>query len=124
VRAIVRAELPRDGGAQDSDALQRITTRLQKGLSKLIGSAGFDVLLARSILLARRAHPALAGVTAGPGGVLACGDNAARDGVALQDRAVEIVSQFVELLASLVGEDLAMDLVRGIWPEAAEKETK
>lgn len=52
VRLVVRVELARGGGAKDSDIAQRIISRLHPELGKLIGPAGFDVLLARSLVLA------------------------------------------------------------------------
>jgi hypothetical protein len=124
VKAVVRAELSRGGGVEDSGVAQRITMRLHKELGKLIGPAGIDVLLARSIVLARRAHPVLARITAGPGGTLAGLDDAALEAAELQEGAMAIVSHFFELLVSLIGEDLAMDLVRGVWPAAEEEEDR
>jgi len=96
-------------------------TRLYQQLGKLVGSAGFDVLLARSLVLARRTNPALAGVTAGPGGTLAGLDDPARDGAELQQGAMSIVAHFIELLVVLIGEDLGMRLLRDVWPGAAEE---
>jgi hypothetical protein len=123
VRAVVRTELARTGGARDCDAVQLVMVRLHKELERLIGRLGFDVMFGRSLLLARRAHPALAGITTGPGGTLAGLDGVAHDSVALDDGAIAIVSHFVELLATLIGEDLAMHLLRNVWP-AVEKEEK
>jgi hypothetical protein len=117
VQAVARAELARGDGADAADVAQRILTRLHQSLVKLIGSAGFDVLIARSLVLARRAHPALAGVTVGPGGRLTGVDDTA---MALQEGAMSVVSHFMELLVVLIGEDLAMRLVRNVWPAAAE----
>jgi hypothetical protein len=121
--AIVRAERARDGG-HDSSAVQRVMTRIHSELGKVLGPAGVDVLLARSVVLARRAHPVLAGITAGPGGALAGLDEAALQGAALQEGSVAIVAHFIELLATLIGEDLAMGLVRNVWPEAVEGEER
>ncbi len=118
----MRAELSRGGGEQDSGIAQRITMRLHKELRKLLGPAGIDVLLARSVVLARRTHPVLARITAGSGGTLTGLDNAALDGAELREGAMASVSHFIELLVSLIGEELAMDLVRGIWPAAAAEE--
>ncbi len=123
VRAVVRAELARTGGARDCDAVQLVMVRLHNELGRLIGRAGFDVLFARSLLLARRAHPALAAITTGPGGTLAGLDSVAQDSVALNDGAIAIASHFVELLVTLIGEDLAMHLLRNVWP-AVEKGEK
>jgi hypothetical protein len=124
VKAVVRAELSHGGGVEDSGIAQRITMRLHKELGKLIGPAGIDVLLARSVVLARRTHPVLAGITAGSGGTLAGLDDAALEGAELQEGAVAIVSHFIELLVTLIGEDLAMDLVRSVWPAAVEEEDR
>jgi hypothetical protein len=124
VRVVVRAEFARSSDANDSDVAQRIIFRLHSGLGKLIGPVGFDVLLARSLVLAQRTHPVLAGITAGAGGTLAGLDEATRDAAALQEAAMAIVSHVIELLVVLIGEDLAMRLVRGVWPEAAEEEKR
>jgi hypothetical protein len=118
VRAVVRIEVERGG---DGHVIQRVMMRLHDGLWKLIGPGGFDVLLARSVVLARKDHPVLAGVSAGPGGTLPGIDDAARDGAALQCGAVAIASGFIELLVRLVGEALAMRLVRGVWPGLEEE---
>jgi hypothetical protein len=122
VDAVARAE--RADGADDFDVAERIMKRLYQQLSKVVGPAGFDVVLARSIVLARRAHPALSGITAGAGGVLRGVDDAARDRLALQGGALAIAEHFVELLAVLIGEDLAMRLLRDVWPRVAEEHKK
>jgi hypothetical protein len=120
VTAVVRAELAR-GGAHDSDVAQRILTRLCQALGPLIGPAGFDVLLARSLVFTRRAHPVLAGITAGPGGTITGLDEAARASIAGQESAIAIVSHFSELLVMLIGEDLAMRLLHNVWPGVEEE---
>lgn len=119
----MRAERSR-GGGDDGVVAQRIAARLHEELARVIGSAGLDVLFRRSLVLARRAHPALAGVTAGPRGALAGLDDGARDRRALGEGATAVVAHFMELLVVLIGEDLAMRLVRDLWPEAAEEMTK
>jgi hypothetical protein len=125
VMAVARAELAVGGGAHDFELAQRILVRLHQELGKLIGSAGFDVLLARSVVLARRVHPILSGITAGPGGTLVVGGGAARDDAAsLREGAMAIVSCFIELLVNLIGEDLAMGLLRNVWPATAEETKK
>jgi hypothetical protein len=109
--SVVGAALARGDGAQD------ITARLYESLANLVGSAGFDVLLARSLVLARRVHPFLAAVTVGPGGTLS-GLGEASDPPSVEQGTVAIVSYFIELLAVLIGEDLTIHLVRDVWPEA------
>src|ERR1700733_12828715 len=110
VRTIPPGERARNPGSLDSDAAQRIVRQFHEKLVKLIGPSGFDTLLARSIVLARRGHPILAGDVAGPEGSLA-GLDAAHGGSALQEGAVAIVSNFMELLVALISEDLAIRLV-------------
>jgi hypothetical protein len=124
VSAVVHAEIERSGGAHDSDLTQRIMTRLHHELGKVIGPAGLDVLLARALLLARRAHPLLARITAGPGGTLAGFDEAAPSTVALQESATAIVAHFIELMVVLIGEDLAIRLLNDVWPALEEDEKK
>lgn len=101
---------------------QRIMVGLHDGLWKLIGSAGFDVLVERSLVLARKDHPVLAGTNAGRGGALPGLEDAAGDPDARELGAVAIVTHFIELLVTLIGEDLAMRLVREVWPGLEEEE--
>ena len=124
-KAIARAERERGGGASNANVAQRVLSRIHTELGKVIGPAGFDVLLARALVLARRGHPVLTGVAAQPGGKLTGFDDAARDAAALEDGAMAIVAAFIELLVVLVGRDLAERLVRNVWPAAQmEKEEK
>jgi hypothetical protein len=127
VDAVVRDELARHAGAQGVEVVQHITTRLHGELGRLIGPTGFDVLLGRSLVLARRGHPALAGITIGPGGAIVGLDATSGEvpnAVGLQEGAVAIVSHFIELLVVLIGEDLAMRLVGDVWPGMADEEKK
>jgi len=121
VGAVVRAEFARAGDAHDADVAQRIMVRLHGALGKLIGPAGFDVLVARSLVVARRAHPVLVGIMAGPGGTFIGFDKGERDRVALQEGAMAIVAHFIELLVVLIGEDLTMRLLRDVWPTVEEE---
>jgi hypothetical protein len=118
VSAILRAEQERGG---EGHAAQRVLLRLHEGLWKLIGRAGFDVLLARALVLAQKDHPVLVGVRAGPDGTLAGFDAAPRENDEFRAGATAIVSRFVELLVVLVGEDLAMRLLRDICPELRQE---
>ena len=120
--AVVRAEFAR--AAHDFDVIQRIMTRLHQELGKLIGPAGFDVMLARSLVLTRRAHSLPTGITVGPGGTLTGFDQTGRDAGALQESIGAVVSHFIELLVNLIGEELAMHLLRDLWPAAAEEGKK
>jgi hypothetical protein len=122
VHAAAGAELELGGDEQGSAAAQRILLRLHHQLAELIGSAGFDVLLARSLALAQRAHPALARITAGPNGRLEGLPDFGREGARLDAEMLAIVCHFVELLVTLLGEDLAMRMIRDMWPAVADGE--
>lgn len=121
-RAIVRAETA-NGGVRGYEGAQRALARLHQQLGKLIGPVGFDVLVARSLVVARRAHPKLCGIGTGRGGVLLGLDAVpAEDAEELDEAATAVVAQLMELLVSLIGVDLAMTLLRDVWPTAAEPE--
>ena len=123
VKGVAHAERARGGSADGVDVAQRILTRLHEELGKLIGSAGFDILVARALVLARRTHPVLDGVTASPDGRLTV-EATASDPAALQEGSLATVEHFMELLVVLIGEDLAMRLVRNIWPAASHGDKK
>ncbi|HLK35493.1 MAG TPA: hypothetical protein VKU41_01990 [Polyangiaceae bacterium] len=124
VKAAARVELARSAGAHEPAVAGRMLVRLHQELAKVMGPAAFDVILARALVLARRAHPVLAGVTAGPSGAITGLDDATGDGVARQEGGMAIVTHFIEFLATLLGEDLAMRLVGEIWRGAAEEEER
>jgi hypothetical protein len=123
-QAIARVERGLAGEKRGCAVAQRIFTRMHQQLGKLVGPAGFDVLLGRALVLARRVRPGLAGVTSGPGGKLEGLAELARERAALDDDAMAIVSHFIELLVSLIGEDLAVRMTRDIWPAVADEETR
>ena len=124
VRRVVLAELARrDEGSSESHVAQRIMVRLHRELRILVGTAGFDVLLSRALVLAQRSRPSLAGITNGPDGTLRGLEGAARDDDGRrrdEEAAIAIVSHFIELLVTLIGEDLAMRLVKDLWPANEE----
>jgi len=119
VRAVAEIERA-DGAGADAEIASRVVMRLHQELSNLIGPGGFDVLLARSVVLARRTHPALAEVTAGPAGALTGLDAASSDAV-LGEGAIALVAHFIDLLATLIGEDFAIALLRKVWPAVEEQ---
>ena len=122
VRTVADAELARGGGTSDSDAAQQIMKRLYDELATLLGPAGFDALVARSLMLARRVHPTLAGVSVASGGTLVGLGDPPGERVERAQGALAIVAHFIELLVVLVGADLTMVLMRDIWPLPAEEE--
>lgn len=123
VRAVASAELAR-GSPPGLELAQRLLTCLHHDLGKLIGSHAFDVLLGRSVVLARRAYPVLAAVASIPEAKLTVLGSASATDDSLGEGALAIVSHFIELLAVLIGEDLAMRLVHDVWPAVMEEERR
>jgi hypothetical protein len=90
-----------------------ILTKLHATLGKLIGTHGFDVVLARALTLAQREEPSLRNAVVEPGGTLTGMDAAPAD----RERGlIAILSHLVELLMRFIGEDLAGRVVRDTWP--------
>ena len=65
----------------------------------------------------------LGNVTAGRGGALAGLDAPGLPAAALQEAEVLIIAHFIELLVTLIGEDLALGLVGNVWREAAASQS-
>lgn len=110
---LVGAEFARNANAE------LIAIRLHESLAKLVGASGFEVLLARALVLAKKDHPVLVDVVAGPGGKLAGLGEPSSDRVAVEQAGVAIVAYFIELLVVLMGPDLTMRLVHEVEQEAS-----
>jgi hypothetical protein len=121
VDAAARAERARDGAMPANPVAERLLAQLYRQLGKLIGTAGFDALLRRSLVLARRTRPALLGITSAAGGKLEGLDADVPERAGLDEDALTIVAQFIELLATLIGEELAMRVLRELWPATSNR---
>lgn len=117
--AVVATELSRSGAGHEASVAERSMVRLHEHFGKLIGPTGFDVLLARSLVLARRAHPLLSSCEAGFGGQLSWLPDAVNDSdrASAESAAVVLLAHLFELLARLLGEELSMRLVHDVWPD-------
>ena len=115
-----RQELP-DLQAREAlvAATQRTSDTLRLRLSKTIGMTGFQVLLARTLNLAKADYTWLTPVTAEQDGTLT-GLGAAAEGQPLPEASAgfaAILAHLLGLLALFIGEDLTRRLVRQGWPE-------
>ena len=98
-------------GGQDVEVI--ILTKLQTTLGKLIGTHGFDAVLARALTLAKREEASLVNAVVEPGGAL----TGLADSPPDRERGlIVILSHLVELLMRFIGEDLAGRVVRDTWP--------
>ncbi len=116
--AVTAAAVVSGGAASPSAGVsveQAVMSALYDGLSKLIGSNGLDALVARALRMARASEPTLSEVSAAPGGELA---GLVSDPVARERGLALLLAHVFELLMRFIGEDLAMRLIRDVWPDA------
>jgi hypothetical protein len=105
-----------------ADAAERACQKLCRRLSRLVTDAGYQALLARALHLARADYPFLDGVrassTAGP-----CLDglNDRLQGVddsTASEALAAVLSGVIGLRATFIGENLALNLIRDVWPDS------
>jgi hypothetical protein len=112
------------GGRSDAVALAeaaaRANQRLRQHLCKLVGPAGFHALVSRALVLAKGEYPVLQGVT-----VNADGDLSGMAAVPLDQNwqnehlpaLSAVLANFLWLLVTFIGDDLALRLVQDLWPD-------
>lgn len=109
------------------DAAERAYQKLCQRLAQLVTMAGSHALLARALHLARVEFPFLEGVRPCPPPEFCL------EGVRERVRGVEptmaqhglasILASLIGLLVTFIGEDLALRLVRDVWPDVPLAET-
>ena len=106
-------EGPLQGAADDPTAqAMRVFERLRVALARFAGSDSFASLVRRAFVLARADEPALDQVSIKANGSLEGLDQITSDAV------VAIISHFLGLLVTFIGEPLTLRLVREAWPDA------
>lgn len=90
-----------------------VCEKLRAALTRVAGVEAFDALMRRSLVLARADVPALKDVTVGGDG---CVNGLEEAGT---NAGIELTAQFLWLLATFIGEPIAIWLVSETWP--AEK---
>jgi hypothetical protein len=98
---------------------------LRVSLIRLAGRDGFTSLLDRALVLAGRENPSLRRVKVNAEGRLQGLDQAvSNDGgdAARVEAAVAITAQVFGLLATFIGEPLALKVVREAWPDTSMDE--
>jgi hypothetical protein len=96
--------------------------KLRTSLTKLAGSAGFSMLLARAVALAMKKDPSLSPLHVGVDGSLTGVDEVRRglNGSHVEHHGGAIVlTELLGLLVSFIGESLTLTLVREAWPDAS-----
>ncbi|MBI3977585.1 MAG: hypothetical protein HY331_05295 [Chloroflexi bacterium] len=124
-RGVALRLLAAEGGeCQDPEALaagtERALQKLRRGLGKLIGPMGFHTLLTRALTLAQADFPFLRHVQVEPDAddvLRGLGESVlGRDPDEARESLVAILANFIGLLASFIGDRLALHLAREIWP--------
>jgi len=113
------------GEGQDPEDLAKAAEsacqKLYRQLAKLIGSAGFQALLLRAVSLAKAEFLFLKRVESEPeAGTCLKGlleSVQGRDPGVVKDSLIAMFANFISLLVTFIGEDLALRLVRKTWPE-------
>lgn len=107
-RGAGRATSPEEVGA----AAQQVCDELRGGLSRWIGPEGYRLLLDRALVLSVTDHPVLKSISCYDGDLLAAVAAARSHGAdQLAAGVVALVTTLTELLARIVGEDVAVQLV-------------
>ncbi len=94
--------------------------KLRSHLTKLVGLAGFEALLARALALARAEVRWLEAVRIQVAATLEGFSETARQqpADAVAEGCTALLAQLLGLLVTLIGEALTLRLVREVWPEA------
>ena len=102
-------------------AASRTFEKLRLYLTKLVGVAGFQALLARALVLAQADVAWLQAVRVAPDATLEGFEEAVRKQEAHETTqgAVALLTQLLGLLFTFIGEALTLHLLQDIWPEAA-----
>ena len=91
--------------------------KLRQHLAKLVGIAGFQSLLARSLVLAQPEAPWLRDLRVGPDGTLENiheGDPPPSEALVVEG-CTALLAQFLALLVTFIGESMTLRLVQEIW---------
>jgi hypothetical protein len=94
---------------------------LRPPLATLMGSAGFNALLARALARAMAEVPSLRAVQVNADGCLDVVEKPVlqADAQALSRDSVVLVAQLLGLLVDFIGENLTLRIVRDVWPKVA-----
>jgi hypothetical protein len=100
-------------------AMDRVCEKLRASFSRFAGVAGFRSILTRSLTLAQRDTPWLVSVEVTVDGALAgFGEGAQAQGpAAAAAGGCAILTQFLGLLHTFVGEPLTRRLLADVWPD-------
>jgi hypothetical protein len=122
-RQVLTLESANSGPAgTEIDRAARACEKLRGSLTKLAGSSGLSMLLARAVALAMKKDSSLTPLHVGIDGSLTGVDEVRRglngSHVAHHGGAI-VLAELLGLLVSFIGESLTLTLVREAWPDAS-----
>lgn len=100
----------------EGPALDLVSEKLRRPLSRLAGTAGYRSLLSRALTMAVVQVPSLTVVTIHADGSLGSLD-AIGDGRQSAEAGAMLIAQLLSLLTLFVGESLVLTLLSDIWPD-------
>ena len=100
-----------------------VCQKLRPHLATLMGNTGFRALLSRALVVSQAEAAWLRAVHVKADGSLGESDEreAPTDLEAVSEGSVVLVSQLLGLLVAFIGENLALRLVREVWPKLSLK---
>ena len=94
----------------------RVGEKLHRHLGRLIGIAGFRMLHARALTLAKAQAPVLGTVQINLDGSLDGMSNPGNEEQAVEANVV-LIAHLLTLLINFVGDDITLSLVQDVWPD-------
>lgn len=113
-RRLIALDSYREPSGPPTLAAVRTSNRLRATLAKFVGMAGFCALMSRALALAKEEVPSLATASVLPDGSLEGLAEAEHD----PDAGVIVITRFLGLMATFIGESLTLGLVNEAWPDA------
>ena len=107
-------------GVGESRAVLRVFEKLRSRLSRLVGVAGFQMLLARALALAKPEASWLQSVRVLDDATLEGFNETAELQTAegITEGSAALLAQLLGLLVTFIGEALTLRLIADVWPEA------
>ena len=113
---LILYEATAEAGSQlAASAAHRVLEALRRPLCTLVGVQGYQVLMARSLTLAKVKAPVLGAVTVQPdGSLVGFSEITAQDA---SEAGVVLTAQLFQLLTTFIGKDLTLRIFIGVWPD-------
>lgn len=110
-----------------AEAGERALVKMRLHLAELLGAVGVTALLRRAVILARSDYPELGDIAAMGVGLFqgreADVEDSTRNTTASAESIFAVLSHFLALLETFIGQNLTLRLLTGIWPTITIQES-